>query len=234
MLDIVIPVYNEKDLIGQTLDEICSAVRNPKRIMIIYDFEEDNTLPAVRQWLLNHDADIVMSRNQWGKGVLEAIKTGFLLAIHPMVLVVMADLSDDLSIVDSMIEHMNQGSDIVCGSRYMRGGSQEGGPVLKGLLSRWAGQSLHLLTGIPTHDVSNSFKLYRKSLLDKIKIESTGGFELGMEILVKAYNQGYTISELPSHWKDRTAGESRFKLLQWLPHYLYWYFYAFKKRTKSL
>ncbi len=226
MLDIILPVYNEKELIAETLDSICSLIHNPKRIMIVYDFEADNTLPVVKEWLTHHDVDLVMIRNQWNRGVLQAIKTGFIQAIGPMVLVVMADLSDDLAVVDDMVDHMNRGSDLVCGSRYIKGGSQEGGPLLKGWLSRLAGLSLHWLTRIPTHDVSNSFKLYRKSLLDDIRIESTGGFELGMEILVKAYLKGYRISEVPCHWKDRMAGESRFRLWRWLPHYLHWYFYA--------
>ena len=84
-----------------------------------------------------------------------------------------------------MMKKFAEGYDVICGSRYMKGGSQTGGPWLKKTLSRMAGISLHLITGIPSHDVSNSFKLYRRSLVQSINIESTGGFEIGMEILVK-------------------------------------------------
>ena len=87
-----------------------------------------------------------------------------------------------------------------------------------------AGISLHFLSGITTHDVTNSYKMYRKNLLENIKIESVGGFEVGMEITVKAYLKGYKIKEIPSEWFDREAGESRFKMWEWLPHYLHWYF----------
>jgi dolichol-phosphate mannosyltransferase len=135
--------------------------------------------------------------------------------------------------VDSMFEKMNQGYDIVCGCRYMKGGKQVGGPIIKGLLSRLAGNSLHLIAGIPTHDISNSFKMYRKSVLAEIEIESSGGFEIGMEIVVKAFFKGYRITEVPSTWLDRTAGKSRFKLMKWLPGYIRWYLYALTKRLKQ-
>jgi hypothetical protein len=105
----------------------------------------------------------------------------------------------------------------------MKGGKQHGGPFLKGLFARIAGVSLHWLTRIPTHDVSNSFKMYRKTMLDDIPVESNGGFEIGMEIVVKAYTAGYKITEIPSEWYDRTTGKSNFKLWTWLPHYLHWY-----------
>ena len=105
----------------------------------------------------------------------------------------------------------------------MSGGKQYGGPFLKGLFSRVAGVSLHWLAGIPTHDISNSFKLYRRTILETIAIESAGGFEIGMEITVKAFLQGYKIAEVPTTWTDRSAGASNFKLWKWLPHYLRWY-----------
>jgi len=144
--------------------------------------------------------------------------------------VVMADYSDDLSVVNNMLDRIIQGYDIVCGSRYMKGGKQTGGPKFKGLLSRTAGLSLHLMTGIPTHDITNSFKMYRKSVLNDIKIESHGGFEIGMEIVVKSFLNGRNITEVPSTWTGRAAGKSRFRLMKWLPGYLRWYIYAIKGR----
>lgn len=226
MLDIVVPVYNEKDNIRKTIEEIENKVKTPHNILIIYDFEEDNTLPVVKD-IMAKQANIKLIKNMYGRGVLNAIKSGFASAKNEAVLVTMADLSDDLSNVDAMYKKLEkEGYDIVCGSRYMKGGEQLGGPQVKSFLSRMAGLSLHYMFGFPTHDVSNSFKMYRKAVLDKIKIESTGGFELGMEIVVKAYKNGYKITELPTRWADREAGQSRFKFWAWLPKYLHWYFYA--------
>jgi hypothetical protein len=124
----------------------------------------------------------------------------------------------------------DQGYDIVCASRYMRGGQQIGGPWLKKLLSRLAGVSLHWLIGFPTHDATNAFRAYRRSVLAETPIESQGGFEYSLEITAKAFAAGRRITEVPSTWRDRSAGQSRFKLRAWLPQYLRWYFFALSHR----
>lgn len=226
MLDIIVPVYNEAGNIEKLFDEIEAEVHSPKRISIVYDFDEDDTLPAVERIRGGYSFEVRLIKNTIGRGVVNAIKTGMLHAEYDAILVMMADLSDKLDVVDTMLEKLQNGYDLVCGSRYMKGGKQNGGPFLKGLFSRTAGVSLHLLTGIPTHDVTNSFKMYSKRLIDHIKIESNGGFEIGLEIAVKAYAFGYAITEVPSEWFDRTEGESNFHMWRWMPKYLKWYLYA--------
>ena len=170
--------------------------------------------------------NIHLVKNKYGKGALNAIKTGFEAVNDGVVLVAMADLSDDFTKVDEMFRKINQGYDIVCGSRYMRGGKQIGGPLLKRFLSRMAGVSLYYLAGIPTHDATNNFKMYTKKVLNEIKIESKGGFELAVEVVVKAFLKGRKITEVPCVSPDRQAGEAKFKLWKWLPHYLRWYWLA--------
>lgn len=229
MLDIIVPVYNEGKGILRLLDEIRCEVHAKKHVYVVYDFEGDTTVPVVKAHQSAYPFCIELVRNQIGRGALNAIKTGMAHATAEMVLVMMADSSDRLDVVDLMCRKMRQGYDLVCGSRYMRGGSQHGGPVLKGLFSRVAGISLHRLTGIPTHDSTNSFKLYRRSMLEQIRMESTGGFEIGLEITVKAYVSGYRITEVPSAWTEREDGESNFHMWKWMPHYLHWYLYCIRK-----
>ncbi len=227
-LGIIIPVYNEADNIGKTLAVIQERVSTPHRIYIVYDFAEDNTLPVARDFLAR-GVDIEFVRNP-ERGVVNAIRTGLKTAKQDYLLVTMADMSDDYSVVDDMCALMDKGFDVVCGSRYMRGGKQIGGPLLKKTISRSADVSLRYMAGLPTHDATNSFKLYRKSRLDRFEIESDGGFEIGMEIVVKAHFGGYKVAEVPCVWMDRQAGKSRFRILKWAPKYLRWYFYALKRR----
>ncbi|MCM1153920.1 MAG: glycosyltransferase [Roseburia sp.] len=226
MIDVIAPVYNEAGNIKRLFDEIDKEIKTEKRVSVIYDFDEDDTLPVVVQIADDYDFPIRQIKNELGRGVLNAIITGFKSAEYDKVLVVMADLSDRLDVVDAMAAKMDEGFDLVCGSRYMKGGKQNGGPFLKSLFSRTAGLSLHYLTRIPTHDVTNSFKMYSKRLLDSLTIESSGGFEIGLEITVKAYTQGYRIAEVPSEWFDRTEGTSNFHMWKWMPKYLKWYFYC--------
>ena len=142
----------------------------------------------------------------------------------------MSDGSDEPEVVDSMVALARSGADVVSASRYMRGGHQMGGPPVKRLMSRTAGLTLHWFAGVPTHDPTNNFKLYSRRFLDSVTIESSAGFELALELTVKATLAGRNVAEVPTTWRDRTVGQSNFKLRTWLPHYLHWYRRAFVGR----
>ncbi len=221
-LSIVAPVYNEADNIIRFVEAIETSVPQPFVLWIVYDFDEDTTLPPARKlaetrpWLKLH-------RNAIGRGVANALRAGFDAVPDGPVLVTMADLSDDLSIVPRMLDLYAQGFRVVCPSRYMRGGRQIGGPLFKRLLSQTAGWSLHFVAGLPTHDATNNFRLYDAALVRELGIESQAGFEVALELTTKAFSRGIPIAEVPSTWRDRTAGESNFKLGKWLPHYAHWF-----------
>ncbi|MDB5351419.1 MAG: glycosyl transferase family 2 [Planctomycetota bacterium] len=230
VVDFVMPVYNEGANVESAIREIDKSVSIPKRILIVYDFDEDNTLPVVRA-LQPEFPYVELVKNQLGKGVLNAVRAGIAATTAEVVIVTMADLSDDVAIVPEMARLIrDEGYDIVCASRYMRGGRQIGGPWFKGFLSRTAGVSLYWLAGLPSHDATNAFRAYRRSVLIETPIESTGGFEYSLEITAKAHARGRRITEIPSTWRDRSAGTSRFQMRRWLPLYLRWYFYAITHR----
>lgn len=230
-LTIIIPVYNEGENVKTAIPQIEKKVKIPHQIFLVYDFPEDNTVPIAKT-LQKKFKNLKLLRNHVGngRGVINAIRTGFNLAKSEAVVVMMADLADDPETVNNMYEKIKEGYDVVCGTRYSKAGQHLGGPFLKNLLSRLAGVLTPLLLGIPTFDLTNAFKMYRRKIFGKIKIESTGGFELSQEIVTKAYFLGFKVCEVPTIWRDRTSGQSRFQLKKWLPKYLYWYWWGIKKR----
>jgi glycosyltransferase involved in cell wall biosynthesis len=190
-------------------------------VLVVYDFDEDDTLPVARR-IAAGDSRVSLVRNP-NRGFVGAIRAGFEAAVPGPCLVVMADLSDDLSVVPEMVRRWESGYEVVCASRYAPGGRQNGGPLLKRTLSRAAGLSFRALTGIATHDITNNFRLYDRSFVLRHEIESRAGCEVALELTMKAFVAGAPIAEVPATWNDRTAGESRFRLWKWLPHYLRWY-----------
>lgn len=231
---VVMPVYNEGGNIAATCRQLKEQLPPGYELLICYDFDEDNTLPALAAIPPDQKPPVIrLVRNGLGPGVRWAIEAGFQAATAPVVIVSMADLSDDYTKIEEMISRAERGADVVCASRYMRGGRQIGGPWLKGLLSRLAGLSLHRLTGLPTHDPTNSFKAYRRDFLQRTKIESAAGFCLALELTVKAHFGGGRVEEVPGCWYGRAAGRSRFRLLGWLPHYLKWYLWAIRRRLAA-
>jgi glycosyltransferase involved in cell wall biosynthesis len=232
-LTIIIPVYNEGAAFPELWSELTAHIRSHFRALVIYDFEEDDTVPVVQAIVSGGESRLRLVKNAIRRGVVGAIVTGFGQAESGPVLVVMADLSDDLAQVGRMLELYRQGFHVVVGSRYMKGGRIVNGPIVKQCLSQLAGVSLFWLRGLPTHDATNAFKIYDREMLKSFTIESTGGFELNLELTVKAFLAGYRIAETPAVWRNRTVGESHFALWKWLPLYLKWYFYAFQPRRKN-
>jgi dolichol-phosphate mannosyltransferase len=232
-LTVVIPVYNEGANFKALWGEIASSIQTPFRAVVVYDFDADNTVPVVKEVIAAGELRLKLLRNAYGRGVTGAIKTGLESVESGPILVTMADLSDEMTQVDPMYQLYLEGYDLICGSRYMRGGKLIGGPFFKQLLSRVSGLTLHYFRRVPTHDATNSFKLYDAQMVHDLRVESVAGFELGLELTVKAFLNGYRIAEIPSVWHDRTAGTSRFRVLHWMPHYLKWYFYAFRPKIKA-
>ena len=226
-LDIVIPVHNEGANILQTLRSIARDVKTPLRVLICYDREDDDTLPAIRN---NREAfgelaiDFVRNR---GRGAHGAVVAGFAASEAPFAIVFPADDDYNAVIIDAMVARAETGCDIVCASRFMPGGSMVGCPWLKALLVRAGNFTLYHLARLPTQDASNGFRLFSRRTLDEIAIESDRGFCYSIELLVKCHRLGWKIGEVPANWFERKHGSSRFQVLRWLPAYLRWYAYAF-------
>jgi glycosyltransferase involved in cell wall biosynthesis len=230
-LSIVLPVYNEGEAVEPVLRGLAAGVRTPHELVVVYDFDGDTTVPVIERLAAELPA-LRGLRNDLGRGVLNAMKAGIAGTTAPFVLISMADGSDEPHIVDSMVSLARDGADVVAASRYMRGGRQIGGPRLKRLLSRTAGLTLHWFGGVRTHDPTNNFKLYSRRFLDSTTIESQAGFELALELTVKATIAGRRVAEVPTTWRDRMHGQSNFRLRKWLPQYLRWYARAFRARLE--
>ena len=191
-----------------------------------------NTVPVVRE-LAPRYPGLELVKNDLGPGVPNAVRAGIAAARAEVVVITMADLSDDVAVVPRLVELIrDEGYDVACPSRYVRGGRQVGGPRLKAWLSRAAGLSLHRLAGLPVHDATNSFRAYRRSFLTSVEVESDAGWEVTLELTVKAHCAGLRLTEVPCTWRHRTAGESAFRLLRWLPRYLRWYGHALHNRPR--
>jgi len=224
-LDIVIPVYNEGRNIVATLGALARSVTTPARVLICYDDEGDDTLPAIRA---NPQAGLAVElvRNA-GRGAHGAIMSGFAASTAPFILMYPADDDTNALMLDRMVALARDGCDIVCASRFIPGGAMVGCPWLKAALVRSGNLTLRHLARLPSTVASNGFRLFSRRVIEGIAVESDRGFCYSIELLVKAHRLGWKIGEVPVRWFERRHGESRFRVLEWLPDYLRWYRYAF-------
>jgi glycosyltransferase involved in cell wall biosynthesis len=226
---VVVPVYNEGDLVVPLLERLLERVTMPAEVLAVYDSPDDTTRPYL-EMLAEKDPRLVPTHNDTGRGPARALRFGFDRASAPVVVVTMADGSDDPAQIEPLVQLVERGVVVAAASRYTHGGQQVGGPFLKGQLSRLAGLSLYWFARVGTHDATNSFKAYDAEFVREVGIESEAGFEMGIELVAKARRHRRPVAELPTIWLDRGVGPSNFQLQAWIPHYLRWYRYAFGRR----
>lgn len=225
-VSVVIPAYQEGDSVVPVLDRLFEAITLDCEVCLVIDDEADSTAPVARAYAAT-EPRLRLAVNTYGRGPANAIRYGVDVATAPVVVVTMADGCDDPRQIDDLVRLVERGVVVAAASRYMPGGQQVGGPLIKGLMSRLAGRSLHTFARVGTRDATNSFKAYSAEFVRSVGIDSRFGFEIGIELTAKAARLGLPIAELPTIWLDRTAGESQFKLLSWLPRYLHWYLFAY-------
>jgi dolichol-phosphate mannosyltransferase len=225
-VSVVIPAYNEGPEIAAVLNRILDAITLPTEVIVVVDFAEDTTIPVLASYRETHP-NLRYAINTYGRGPANAIRYGIDIAIGGTVVVTMADGCDDPRQVDDLTLLVERGVVVAAASRYMPGGQQVGGPLLKCLMSKAAGRSLYIFARIGTRDATNSFKAYNREFVRAVGIESRHGFEIGLELTAKARRLGLPVAEIPTIWLDRQAGVSNFKIAQWIPKYLRWYRFAY-------
>jgi dolichol-phosphate mannosyltransferase len=231
-VSIVIPVYNEGLEIVACLDRIFEAVHLDAEALVIYDSDQDATLPYLVEYG-KQEPRLRALLNTFGRGPAHAIHFGIVHAAAPVAVVTMADGSDDPMQIDQLTRLVERGVVVAAASRYVRTGQQLGGPAFKALLSKVAGLSLYHCARVGTRDATNSFKAYSTEFVRAAGIESDKGFEIGIEMVAKARRYRLPVAEIPTIWLDRAFGVSNFKLWAWIPRYVHWYLFAFGRR-KSL
>lgn len=229
-LSVVVPAYNEEGNIASVIERIEATLDFPHELVVVNDHSVDRTRDIVVGLAARYPRTRLVD-NARPRGFANALRTGFENAAGEFVIPVMGDLCDDLGTIKRMLQKAGDGYDIICGSRYIRGGARLGGSRVKGFFSCFVGWSLRFLLSIPTHDVANAFKMYRTKVIESVEIKATG-FEISMEITLKGFYAGFRIAEVPTVWKERTAGKSSFKMLKLFPNYFRLYAWGIMKALR--
>lgn len=235
-ISIIIPARNEERIIAKTLRDLKSKVNIAHEIIIVNDCSNDKTKEVVSLYGKNNKNVRLVNTAPKKNGFSNAIYKGIKNATTNYVVIVMADLCDNPKTINKMYALIIRGWDVVCGSRYTRKADKIGGPKIQGFLSFLVCTSLHYITSIPTRDVSNAFKMYRKDVIKNLNFNRKLGVELSTDLALQAYFKGYKLTEIPTTWRGRTVGESKFRLLERIPPNLKIYSWAIitsaKRRLK--
>ena len=226
-LDIIIPVYNEDENIIKLLKLLDSTIICNFRILICYDNETDKTLKHLKNLnIIKNEIKLIKNPKQGpNSAIIEGIKS----SNSKIILVYMADDFENIKLINEMVGLIEKGNDLVIPSRFITGGKMLGAVKSKEMVTRIGSNLIYYLAGIPYKDCTNAFKMFSASITDIIKFESTMGFTFALELVVKSYFLKLKIIEVPSTWIEVKNRKSNFKMIKWIPFYIYWLLYSMIK-----
>lgn len=212
-LSVVIPALNEGANLEQLLPALTSALRDTNiawEILVIDGNSPDNT----RRVCAQHGAlCIVENKPGYGNAVLRGVAE----ARGAYVLTMDADQSHPAGVIQSLWSARDK-ADIVIASRYVAGGKADQ-VVGRMILSRILNGFFRAGFRLSAKDISSGFRLYRKAIFRDLDIEFTN-FVLVVEVLLRAQAAGFTVREVPFHYKPRASGASKARIITFGKDYL--------------
>jgi dolichol-phosphate mannosyltransferase len=216
MISIVLGTYNESDNISKLipiLEAILESQRVEGEIVVVDDNSPDGTGKLVTEFGSKYGNIRLFTRpGKMGPG--SAHWEGYKHARGEIIIGMDTDFSHDPNDIPRFIMKINEGYDLVLASRYIPGGSYQVRSFQtfkKSLASRVGNFLVRLLSRVPVHDFTTSYRAMRRGVVDEV-VTLTVGNSFFMEFIVKAYRGGFRITEIPIVFKDRVSGKSKLKL----------------------
>ena len=222
-VSVVVPARNERESIGICLDNLRRIVRDthhiPYEILVVDDGSNDGTRQVVREQM-SRDPDIRLVERTPPSGFGRAVREGLALVSGDIVVICMADGSDDPEDLVRYVRKIEEGCDCVFGSRFVDGARVVNYPPVKRALNRIGNRGMQLLFWTDFNDLSNAFKAYRTRVIRECGPFAADHFDLTLEIALAALMGPYTIAQIPIAWTGRTAGHSKLRLPSMTLRYL--------------
>lgn len=202
-VSVVIPAYNEEWRILPTIGAVAthmSARNQPWELIISDDGSTDATVSLVRDLRFANLRLLVAPANT-GKG--DAVRRGMLAARGRLVLFADADQSTPIEQFDRLAALVDEGYDVVIGSRAAKGAAVSGKSLTRRILSRGLHEAVSRLYGIDVADTQCGFKLFTADAAQRLfGMQLVDGFSFDLEVLYLAHKLGYRTAEVPVEWID--------------------------------
>jgi dolichol-phosphate mannosyltransferase len=224
MIRFVIPAYNEAENIPRLLHDLAPVARGlGARVIIVDDGSTDGTGDVIREHA--GDMHLAIVTHSVNRGLGTAINTGIRAALgessdDDAIVTLEADTTSDLSDLPKMLAAFDAGVDVVLASVYAPGGEILGVAGWRLLASKTVSNTFRYVGGLrDIHTLSSLYRVYRAGTLRRAAstygylLVREPGFAANVELLLKLYNAGATVAEVPTtnDWRTR-KGVSKMQL----------------------
>ena len=207
----VVPTYNEAASIADLLHRALAADARLE-VLVVDDGSPDGTAAIVRE-LAAHEPRLHLLERTVKEGLGAAYRAGFdwgLANPFDVLLEMDADLSHPPERIPAMLDALND-ADVVIGSRYVPGGRTVNWSRARAALSRAGNLYVRLALQLPVQDATAGFRAYRRAVLRTLELEhvQSNGYCFQVEMVHRAWQEGFRVAELPITFTDRVAGTSK-------------------------
>lgn len=206
----VLPTYNERATIEQAILGVLAVPGI--HVLVVDDASPDGTGAFVEE-LAATDRRVRLLSRPAKSGLASAYVEGFQVAIaegYDVVIEMDSDLSHDPAELPVLLEAAER-HDLVVGSRYIPGGSVTNWGASRVALSRAGNVYARFMLGLPVHDATSGYRVYRRELLERLLARpfATDGYGFQIELVMRAHRLGFDVGEAPITFRDRQYGESK-------------------------
>lgn len=207
---VVLPTFNEV----QNLERVVAGVRKLGHDVLVVDDGSPDGTGDLADRLAKADQGVRVLHRARKLGLGSAYEDAFrigLAAGAELFVEMDADGSHLAQDLDGIVDAARRSGGLAIGSRYIPGGSIEGWPFHRWLLSWGANVYCRVLLGLPTHDCTSGYRCYTRDLLTHIGLDDvvSQGYSFQIEMVWRARRRGYSVVEVPIRFEDRVAGASK-------------------------
>ncbi len=209
---IVVPTYNERDNLPILIDAVF-AVLPDANVLVVDDASPDGT-GQLADGIAGRDMRVSVMHRDGKRGLGTAYVEGFRkgLAEGFDVFVEMdADMSHDPRYLPAMLDAIDDGADVVVGSRNIPGGGVDGWGIGRQVLSKGGSLYSRMILGVGVRDLTTGYKAYRRRALELIQLDAirSNGYSFQIETTYRAVCRGLRVVEIPIVFVDRRVGRSK-------------------------